>query len=105
MTNIPSMEEIPGMSIIHNIIVTPDAVLNKLNALNINKSTRPDGLHPKVLKELAASIATPICALLNKCFEEGKIPSDWKHANVCCIFKKGDKSNPGNYRPISPTNI
>ena len=81
MTNIPFMEEIPGISIIHNIIVTPDAVLNKLNALNINKSTGPDGLHPKVLKELAA----PICALLNKCFEEGKIPSDWKHVNVCCI--------------------
>jgi hypothetical protein len=33
--------------------------------------------------------------------ETGKIPYDWKHANVCPVFKKGDKHNAINYRPIS----
>ena len=36
---------------------------------------------------------------------EGKLPSAWKIAEVKPIFKKGDKSNPGNYRPVSLTPI
>jgi hypothetical protein len=35
----------------------------------------------------------------------GKIPEDWKHANVCPVFKKGNKHNAINYRPISLTCI
>ena len=33
------------------------------------------------------------------------MPNDWKVANVSCIFKKGDKSVPGNYRPVSLTSV
>jgi hypothetical protein len=35
----------------------------------------------------------------------GKIPEDWRYASVCPAFKKGDKNNPINYRPISLTCI
>ena len=31
--------------------------------------------------------------------------SEWKLGNVIPLFKKGDKSNPGNYRPISLTSV
>ncbi|CAJ0963706.1 unnamed protein product [Ranitomeya imitator] len=35
----------------------------------------------------------------------GSVPQDWRIANVVPIFKKGSKSEPGNYRPVSLTSI
>ena len=39
--------------------------------------------------------------MFNKILTTGDIPDLWKQANVTPIFKKGNKSQPGNYRPIS----
>ena len=39
--------------------------------------------------------------LFNMSFESGKIPTEWKKALVVPVFKRGDKSLPMNYRPIS----
>jgi hypothetical protein len=37
--------------------------------------------------------------------KEGKIPDDWRRANVTPLFKKGSKFVPGNYRPVSLTSV
>ena len=85
--------------------MTETALKEALSKLNSNKSAGPDNIHARVLKEMAPVIARPLTILFNKCYEEGKIPDDWKRANVTCIFKKGSKSDPGNYRPVSLTSI
>ena len=42
-----------------------------------------------------------ITYIINKSIKEGKVPSSLKIAKVMPLHKKGDKSNPDNYRPIS----
>ena len=38
---------------------------------------------------------------MNRYFHEGIFPDIWKLANVIPIFKKEDKSQPSNYRPVA----
>jgi len=63
----------------------------------------PQGFSNSFLKRLKFALAKPLSALYTHIFTSGKIPSDWRLANVTLVFKKGISSNVANYRPISQT--
>ena len=87
------------------LTITAPGVQKLLEQLKPNKSPGPDSIQPIVLKELAPSI-TPLLTEVFRCsLRTGVVPDDWKKANVTPAFKKGDKSKPSNYRPISLTCI
>ena len=87
------------------IKISRDGVYKLIKNINPSKATGPDTIAGRVLKE-NIDICTDILTLLfTKSLETGKVPSDWNHANVTPVLKKGDKHNPGNYRPISITCI
>ena len=35
----------------------------------------------------------------------GKLPTDWKNAQITALYKKGKKTCASNYRPVSLTSI
>ncbi|KFV83152.1 RNA-directed DNA polymerase from mobile element jockey, partial [Struthio camelus australis] len=86
-------------------LVEEDQVRDLLSKLDIRKSMGPDGMHPRVLRELADVIARPLSIILERSWRSGEVPEDWKKANVTPVFKKGKKEEPGNYRPVSLTSI
>ncbi len=63
-----------------------------LDKLKTNKSTGPDDLSPRLLKELKEQILKPLTIIFNLTLQQKQVPEDWKQANVTPIYKKGDKS-------------
>ena len=87
------------------IKVDLNGVLKLLSNLKPDKAAGPDSIKPVVLKQLKMEIAPVICLLFEKTLQTGQLPSEWKKAQVCPLFKKGDKTEPSYYRPISLTCI
>ena len=88
-----------------SVTVTEEFVLKALNKLKCDKSPGPDSIHPKLLREAAAEVVKPLTLIFQKSISEGKLPDDWKKANITPIYKKGSRSEAGNYRPVSLTSV
>ncbi|KGL88429.1 hypothetical protein N301_14627, partial [Charadrius vociferus] len=86
-------------------LVNKEHVKDQLDKLDIHKSMGPDGMHPRVLRELGEVIAGPLSIIFERSWRTGEVPEDWRIANVTPVFKKGRKDDPGNYRPVSLTSI
>ncbi|GAB0176007.1 mitochondrial enolase superfamily member 1 [Grus japonensis] len=89
----------------HLPLVEEDRVREHLGKLDIHKSMSPDGMHPRVLRELADVIARLLSIIFERPWRTGEVPEDWRKANVTPVFKKGKKEDAGNYRPVSLTSI
>ena len=108
LNNLPDFNpnEISNGISINDLRVTPEAVSKKLSKLDPSKAQGPDKIPARVLKELSNELALPISALFNSSIETGELPEDWTSAEVIAIYKKkGKRSDPANYRPVSLTCI
>ena len=63
----------------------------------------PDGIPAILLKECVSELKVPLFMLWRKSLDLGIVPERLKLAHVVPTFKKGDRSAPKNYRPISLT--
>ena len=82
-------------------IFSPDIIINKIKKLPNNNAASFDKLPNKLLKNLNSSIAEPLSIIFTASYNSGVFPDAWKYAKIIPVHKKGDKSLPTNYRPIS----
>ena len=76
-------------------------ICNIVNLFKSNKASGLDDFSPSIIKSVIGTISKPLCHIYNMSMNEGIFPDKLKIARVTPIYKKGDKSEVSNYRPIS----
>ena len=81
--------------------------LLKIYLLQLKKDKSPgiDVIHPIILKEMAEQLCVPLNIIFNSIINTSMLPRQWKDAIICPIYKKSDKRNPANYKPVFLTSI
>ena len=85
--------------------ISTEDIEKVLKRVKVDKSPGMDKVHPRLLRETATTISAPLQILFNASLRVQEIPEEWKKAQISAIFKKGDKSQDGNYRPVSLTSV
>ena len=82
-------------------LVSENRVLGYLKNLSAKKATGLDGIPSRFVRDGASVIACPLTHVINLSLIQGVVPEDLKSARVVPLFKKNDKTEVGNYRPVS----
>ena len=85
--------------------ITQELVESEIKQMNVNKTCGPDETPVRMLQELIDHISKPLVHIFRRSFQQGQLPRDWKLAYISAIFKKGNRHEAVNYRPISLTSV
>ena len=92
---LPTTGELPIPSI------TKEEIVSAMNRLSSGKSPGIDNIYSEFLKAGGDAMVIILHKLFNLILETGKIPSTFKKALIVVLYKKDDRSECKNYRPIS----
>jgi len=82
-------------------IITEEEVTLHFRKLKNNKAAGIDGIPAEFYKYACEKLILPFCAVFNYIFDRGEYPSQRCEGLISALHKKGDKSNPDNYRKIT----
>ena len=81
--------------------ITEKKVSNIIVSLNAQNATGPNSIPNFILKEFEKELKTSLTIITNMSFITGQFPTKGKEAQVIPSFKRGDKLECSNCRPIS----
>ena len=84
--------------------ITEDEVLTVMSELPLGKSPGPDRLPNKLYKTLAKDLAPILTAALNEGRQHGELHPTCIEGIISVLYKKKDRKDPRNYRPITLLN-
>ena len=84
-----------------DIKISEQGVKKLMEDLNPYKAGGPDGISPRVLRELVEELAPALTIIFQSSLSTDIVPTGWRDAYITPIFKKVEQYNPANYRPVS----
>ena len=91
---------VPNVS--NSIFMNPITVSElKMITYSLGNTNNLHDVPAKFMKLIIEQFADVLCELFNDCLDLGEYPDVFKMSRVVPIYKKGKKSDIGNYRPIS----
>ena len=81
--------------------VNEDHISSIINKLKPKSSTGHDNISNKLIKSAKHILIKPLVLIINQSLNRGIFPSQLKLSKVKPLFKKNDKTQFSNYRPIS----
>lgn len=90
-----------NVSTLSSIRTSVTEVQNLIAVLDTSKACGHDGIGNRIIKMCVPGVLKPLLALLNFSLQLGEFPKEWKKSNVIPLFKKGDRQDKTNYRPVS----
>ena len=82
---------------------TRDDVIEALTELDPYSAGPDEDIPARILTSCKDQLALPLTLFWTESFEQGYIPEVLKTQFITPIFKKGDRTDPANYRPVSIT--
>ena len=83
--------------------IFPDEVCTKMLNTKVFKSSGPDNIPNRIIKDFAFELAEPVCHIFNTSLSTGEFPNIWKDALITPIPKAPSVSCEEELRPISLT--
>jgi hypothetical protein len=83
--------------------ITYSEIKKAIKKINNKSSLDQSNISNRILKNSCPLMIKKIQSLFNNCLKNNTVPLSWKTSTITMIPKKGDKTNPKNYRPISIT--
>jgi hypothetical protein len=80
-------------------------VCSIINKLKINTQEGTDNIMPELIKQGEKTLKQRIHKLMTIIWEDEQLPSQWNKGIIFPVYKKGDKLDCTNYRPIKLLNF
>ena len=74
----------------------------KLRKIQLQKASVSNDIPVRIIREFACELSVPFTKILNQSFRQGKVPTQWKTAEICPI-PKSQPPHINNLRPIALT--
>jgi hypothetical protein len=94
-----------GMSdLLENFMLKEENIEEVIKSRNDLSASGPDGITYRMIKAMGKQGVQFMKSIIKATLRCGRVFQSWKEARTVLIYKKGDRNDPHNWRPISITN-